>query len=435
MTPTNRNTHLRSNLVLLLGLGVLVAIAGWCGYKLDYSAKQQQRLKQDYSVVNSITFGIFSVDSWRDKISGVVDSQVNAFHVTKKQKRELQAQIEAQLHSLVAKTANEINKPQKSLGGKLKKLAFNAMVDVDTIQKLVPSFAHTIVSRLTSPTSTNRLKGIVNGKLQQLERQTYDSTAEAYHTLTEHLYKKYHVTDVNKLNKTLDSNVITVHRVSYQYAYAMFCCVLLALALWWLLRKQVHLQTMLFILSLLLASVLLIAGITAPIIEVDARISTMHFDILGQQVGFANQVIFFQSKSITGIVSTLIAQPKPDAVLVGILILLFVIVLPILMLAATAFHVAGRPKIANNGIVKYLALESGKWNMADVMVVGILMTYIGLNGILKSQLSGLNMHGGGLTLVTTNNSYLQPGYLVFVGYVIYETVLRKILKRNAAQKG
>jgi hypothetical protein len=45
------------------------------------------------------------------------------------------------------------------------------------------------------------------------------------------------------------------------------------------------------------------------------------------------------------------------------------------------------------------------------------------------------MHGGGLTLVTTNNSYLQPGYLVFVGYVIYETVLRRILKRNTAQKG
>src|SRR3569833_1331610 len=159
MTPTNSNKHLRSNLELLVGLGILVAIAGWCGYRLDYSAKKQQYLKQDYSVVNSITFGIFSVDSWRDKISGVVASQVNAFHVTKKQKRELQAQIEQQLHSLVAKTVNEINKPQKSLGGKLKKLAFNAIVDVDTIQKLVPSFAHTIVSRLTSPTSTNRLKG------------------------------------------------------------------------------------------------------------------------------------------------------------------------------------------------------------------------------------------------------------------------------------
>lgn len=434
MTPTNRKTHLRSNLALLLGLGVLLAIEAISGYRLDRLAKQQQRLKQDYSIANSITFGIFSVDSWREKISGVVDSQVSTFNVTKKQKRELQAQVEKQLHSLVAKTAAEINKPQKGLGAKLKKLAFNAIVDVDTLQAQVPSFAHTIVARLTSPASTKRLKGIVNGKLQQLEQQTYDSTYEAYHTLTTHLYKRYNVTDGNKLNQTLNSQVTEVHHVSYQYAYTMFACVLLVLALWWLLRKQVHLQTMLFILSLLLASVLLIVGITAPIIEVDARIATMHFELLGQKVGFENQVLFFQSKSLTGIVSTLMSQAKPDAVLVGILILLFVILLPILMLAATAFHVAGKPKVANNGVIKYLALESGKWNMADVMVVGILMTYIGLNGILKSQLSGLNMNGGGFTIVTTNNSYLQPGYLVFVAYVIYEIVLRRILKYKTAVK-
>ncbi|MGN6396050.1 MAG: paraquat-inducible protein A [Mucilaginibacter sp.] len=432
MTPTDRKKNLRANLALLLGLGVLLAVEAWCGYRLYHFAKQQQRLKQDYSVVNSITFGIFSVDSWRDKISGVLDSQVNAFHVTKKQKKELQAQVEKQLHQLVANTADEINKPQKSLGGKLKKLAFNAVVDVDTLQALVPSFAHTIVLRLTNPASTNRLKGIVTGKLDQLEQQTYDSTAEAYHTLIVHLYKKYRVVDANRLNQTLVQQVKAVHRISYQYAYAMFACVLLALGLWWLLRKQVHLQTMLFVISLLLALVLLLVGISAPIIEVDARIGTMHFQILGQEVGFQNQVLFFQSKSLTGIVSTLIAQTKPDAVLVGILIMLFVIILPVLMLVATGLHVSCGNKISDNKVIKYLALESGKWNMADVMVVGIMMTYIGLNGILKSQLSGLNMHGGGLTLVTTNNSYLQPGYLVFVGYVIYETLLRKILKHITA---
>jgi hypothetical protein len=33
----------------------------------------------------------------------------------------LQAQVEQQLHSLIAKTVAEINRPQKTLGGKLKK--------------------------------------------------------------------------------------------------------------------------------------------------------------------------------------------------------------------------------------------------------------------------------------------------------------------------
>ena len=39
--------------------------------------------------------------------------------------------------------------------------------------------------------------------------------------------------------------------------------------------------------------------------------------------------------------------------------------------------------------------------MADVMVIGILMTYIGLNGILESQLADLNIHNSLLTSITT----------------------------------
>lgn len=431
MMRTKAKRYFWANLALLSGLCVLLGAEIYCGLRLDHFAHQQQEVKQDYAAVNSITFGIFSVDSWRDKITMVVDSQVTGYRITTKQKKALRVSIEKELHSLVAKTAAEINKPQKSIGGKLKKLAFNAIVDVDTLQKQVPPFAETIVARLTSSTSTKRLKGIVTSKLDQLERQTYDSTAEAYHTLTMHLYQKYQVKTVDSLNLMLDRRAQNVHQISYNYAYAMFACVLLALGLWWLLRKQVHLQTTLFIVSLLLAFVLLLIGITAPVIEVDARIATLHFPLLGQQVGFENQVLFFQSKSLVGIICTLISQPKPDAVVVGWLIGLFVVLLPVLMLVATGLHISCGSRIADHHIVKYLAYEAGKWNMADVMVVGILMTYIGLNGILKSQLSGLNMRGEGLQLLTVNDSYLQPGYLVFVAYVIYETVLRYILKYRA----
>ena len=433
MTPMNNKRKLWSTLALLLGLSVLLGAAAWCGHIVNQNAGRQKQLKEDYATANSITFGIFSVDSWRDQISTVADSQVTDYHVTPRQKRELQKSIEKQLHELVSKAADEINKPQKGLGNKLKKLAFNAIVNVDTVQAQVPSFAHTIVSRLTSERSQQRLKGIVKGKLNQLVKQTYDSTAEAHATLRAYMYKKYKVQSDSTLNKLIDNQVQVVHKVTYNYTYALLGCIVLALALWWLLRNQVHLQTTLFLVSLLLALVVLAVGVTAPIIEVDARISTMHFELLNQQIGFSNQVLFFQSKSLIGIVTTLMSQQKPDAVAVGILIFLFVIVLPVLMLIATGFYVGGS-KIRNNRVITYMALEAGKWNMADVMVIGILMTYIGLNGIIKSQLSGMNMNGGGLTLITTNYTYMQPGYLVFVGYVLYEIVLRKIVKRRSQRE-
>ena len=205
----------------------------------------------------------------------------------------------------------------------------------------------------------------------------------------------------------------------------MLACVLLALALWWFMRKKVQLQTVLFITGLLFAGVLLAVGLTSPVIEVDARIQSLKFMLLGEQVIFQNQVLFFQSKSIWDIITTLLSQQKPDAITVGILILLFIVVLPLLRLTAKGLHLY----TSNNKVVNYLAFEATKWDMADVMIVGMLMTYIGLNGILKSQLANLNIHNDTLTTNTVNYTSLQPGYFIFAAYVFFELVLSYILKR------
>jgi len=170
-------------------------------------------------------------------------------------------------------------------------------------------------------------------------------------------------------------------------------------------------------------------GVTTSIIEVDARIKTLNFMLMGQKVAFNNQVLFFQSKSISGIVEVLVQQSKPDAVLVGILILVFIIIFPVLRLVFTGVHMLARKGFAENKVVKYFTFQSGHWAMADVMVVGVLMTYIGLNGILKSQLSNLNIHNSLLTTTTENITSLQPGYIVFVIFVLFSLVLTTIVKR------
>jgi hypothetical protein len=417
------------NLLLILGLSVLLCGEGYFGYRLHTLSAEQEQIKEDYSMLNNITFGLFSVDQWRDKITDVVDGQVSDFHLTRAQKRAMQAQITQQLRGLINKTVAEINKPQKTLGGKLKKLAFNTVVNTDSLQALVPSFSKTIVDKVSSPASTQRLKNIATSKIAQLGKQTYDNTTEANDAVTKYLYAKYHVTSQDDFNKKVNSELFSIRQVTYNFAYAMLGCVVFAVLLWWLMRNQVRLHTTLFVMSLLFAFVLLFVGITTTIIEVDARLQTLNFMLMGQKVGFDNQVLFFQSKSIFQIVETLLSQSKPDAIVVGILILLFIIILPVVRLLARGVHILSPESVAENGAVRYLAFESAKWDMADVMIVGILMTYIGLNGILKSQLSNLNIHNSFLTTTTVNDTSLQPGYFIFAGYVVFAFVLSYILKR------
>ena len=418
-----------AKILLILGLGILLCGEAYCGYNLHALSTQRTQIKKDYSTINSITFGVFSVNQWRDKIAAVVNSQVHDFDITLKQRKRLQAQIEQQLHSLISKAVATINKPQTTFSGKLKKFAFNKLVNEDQLQAQVPSFARTIINKVNSPASKKRLKGIVNIKINQLKRETYDSTETASAAVTGYMFHKYHVINTNEFNKQLNYQLNINRAVSYNYLFAMLGCILVVLFIWWLLRNQRHLQATLFVMSLLFAFILISVGLTASIIEVDARLQTLNFALMGQKVVFENQVLFFQSKSILGIVQVLIKQQKPDAVLVGILILVFIILFPVLRLIFTGVHILSRKEFAENKVVKYFAFESGKWSMADVMVVGILMTYIGLNGILESQLSNLNIHNSFIDTITTNSTSLQPGYIVFVGFVIFSLVLTTVLKR------
>jgi len=417
------------HILLTLGLGILLCGEAYCGYRLHALSSQRKQLKEDYSTINNITFGVFSVDQWRDKIAVIVNGQVHDFKITPEQKKALQAEVEQALHGLVHKTITTINKPQTTFAGKLKKFAFNKFVDTDQVQALVPSFARTIINKVNSPASKKRLKDIATGKINQLKKETYDSTATASDTVTKYMYHKYHVSTAKQFDQQINSQIASIRTTSFDHLFAMLGSILIVLGIWWLLRNQYHLKATLYVMSLLFAFVLITVGITTSIIEVDARIKTVNFALLGQKVTFENQVLFFQSKSVSGIVLTLLHQPKADAVLVGILILVFIILFPVLRLVFTGVHILAGKEFAENKVVKYFAFQSGKWSMADVMIVGVLMTYIGLNGILESQLSNLNIHNSFLTTITENNSSLQAGYYVFVAFVLYSLILTTIIKK------
>jgi uncharacterized paraquat-inducible protein A len=242
------------------------------------------------------------------------------------------------------------------------------------------------------------------------------------------MFRKYQVPSSEDLDRRLTALLATYRTETYQYCFGMLACISVVLGCWWFLRKREELHATLFILSLLFAFILLAVGLTASMIEVDARIQSLDFVLLGEHIHFQNQVLFYESKSIIGVVEVLFRQPAADSIGVGLLILCFSILFPLTKLASTGVHLLSKRKLAENRIIKFFAFQSGKWSMADVIVIAILMTYIGLNGLLDSQLAGLNIKTNDLALLTTNNTTLQPGYIIFISFVLYGLILSTILK-------
>ncbi|MFI5152964.1 MAG: paraquat-inducible protein A [Chitinophagales bacterium] len=415
-------------ILLILIVGIILVGIGYSGFMVHTLSDRQEEIKKDYMLVNSVSFGLLSVDEWRDNIVAAAKAQIQKFQLTPDQKRDLKKEIEQILHAVINKAVASIRKPNRNVGKKLERLAFNAFVNEKKLHQEVPGYAHKIIDEINKPSSYNRLKNIAQIELDSLGNQTYDSSKNAEKTLMDSIFKKYKVIDKLSFENQTVTDLSLIRRQTYNWAFGMLAGVIAILLIWWLGRNTPNVHTLLYAMSILSALILLIVGLTSTMIQIDARITSMDLHLLGQNVSFKNQVLFFQSKSIVDVVHILIQTGKIDSMIVGFLILIFSILFPMTKLLSTGIYMLDKRRWAKNKIIHYFAFESGKWSIADVLVIAILMTFIGFNGIVNNTLSDLNKNNGTITSITTNNTSIQPGYIIFIGFVLYSFTLSNILK-------
>lgn len=413
--------------MLILFCGTLLVTAGWSGYQVHELSHERAQIKKDYSVLNNITYGLLSVNAWRDHIIRVVTRRIDDFEFTKAQEKALNSEISSILHAVINKADSMLSKKQKTIGGKLKKFVIRSLISEDKLHAQVPVFAQTIVNEIKKPKNKERLKFLVQSKMEQFGAITYDSLNDVNRIAL--IIKKYDAVDVADFNLTCQASLQGLQERTYFFTFVILAIMIMFLVIWWLLRHQKTLYTPLFVISVLLALTVLFVGLTTPMIEIDARIKEMTFVLLGENISFHDQVIFFQSKSIVDVVQILVQTGKFDSAFVGILILIFSIVFPIGKLTATKLYLLGNEKWRANKVIQFFAFKSGKWSMADVNVVAIFMAYIGFKGILDSQLENLNMKTDSLASISTNATSLQPGFILFVAFVLFGLILSTILQK------
>jgi hypothetical protein len=421
--------NVKRGLLLLLTLPLLLT-AGFFSFQIQQLSNQRAYIKTDYSIVNNITRGLLSVNAWKDHIVVIVTRHINDFEFTPEQENTLKTQLDHVLHAMINKADTLIHKKQKTIKGKLKKMIVNALVDEKKIHAQVPLFSQTILNEIKKPENKANLKRLVLAKIEQYGSITYDSTNDI--ARIENILTAHSSQDVNSFNNKCEAELLIIDKQMYSFTFSVIGIIALFLALWFICRKQPELYSVLYACSVALALIVLVAGLTSPMIEIDARIKEMSFLLMGEKIAFHDQVIFFQSKSIVDVVHVLIKTGKWDSIIVGILILVFSILFPLAKLISSKVYLLGNSTWRNNKLIKFFTFKSGKWSMADVYVVAIFMAYIGFKGILNSQLSQLNMKTESLASISTNETTLQPGFLLFVCFVLFGLLLSTILEKITA---
>jgi hypothetical protein len=428
-----RNGGHRNMRLLKTGLITIVSVIvfgiGYSAWQIYRLSDTQERIKKDYMMVNSVSFGLLSVDEWRENIIAAAKLRIEEFKLSPKQNQDLKLEIEQILHSLIDKAVAQMEKPKKSIGGKLTKIAFKTFVHKKDLHEQVPGYAQKIIDEINSPSSYRKLKNIALEEVDSLGSKIYDSSKIAEKKIMDSIYGKYPgVSDKPSFENKSAAELELISKQQHKWAYCMLAGVIIILVFWWPVLNKPELHPSLYILSIISALILLFVGLTTTMIQVDARIRSIDFHLLGRDVSFKNQVLYFQSKSIVDVVEILVRTGKIDSMLVGVLILVFSILFPVAKMVATGIYMLDKSKWAKNKWIHFFAFDSSRWSMADVLVIAILMTYIGFNGIVNNSLTDLDMDNGTITSIATNNTAIQPGYIIFIGFVVYSFILSSILK-------
>ncbi len=409
----------------ILSVIIIIASVILCHQIISNSISNQQN-KNDYAELNHIKYGLLNVDEWKSQITAILSDEIKDLKLSRPTKQELRKHIEVLLDTLIDKVDRKIKEGNTgSVKGWVKQSIINTLINLDDVKEGIPEYADAVIYEMTRSKTRGQVKELLNKQLEQYSNNTFEmqDTSQRRRILLETESK-----DIESARIKIDKLISVKHELVSREVLFLIILSITLFMMYGLSRQPLIPSGYLFLVISLLS--LLIAGVTTPMIDLEAKISTISFMLMGHPIHFENQVLYFQSKSIFDVFRILILDKAIQMKFVGILIVTFSIIFPLLKIISSMVYYYNYHNAKENPVIKFFVLKSGKWSMADVMVVAIFMAYIGFNGIITSQLGQLSSTGQEVVILATNGTSLQPGYYLFLTYTLLALFLSGFLKRK-----
>ncbi len=394
----------------------------FCGYNI-YTLEQQRRIvKEDLVELSKIKYGLFSVDEWKQILSRIISKKIEELNFSPDQRKEIKSKVSAFLTKTITEMEERFyEEKSKSLEGWFKIGVAGLTGMFDTMKKDVPIFTDQILEFLTDPGNRDKVKDYITDKLSEYTDKTF---AKIDYTEHDRIHSHYGYGDRKQTILGLQTTLHDLSRATQNYIIAIFVFIFLCGVVLLLSKEPAKIE---FLLLTSICFVLLISGLLLPMIEIDARIAEMSFTLLGEQISFTDQVLYYKSKSILEVVRLMLIQGKMDVLAVGLLVLLFSVLFPAAKLLSSLAYIYNQ-RLQSNRVIRFMVFKTGKWSMADVMVVAIFMSYIGFSGILTEQLNQLEGLTNKIDILTTNKSSLQIGFFLFTSFAVLSLLVSQRLQ-------
>lgn len=398
----------------VFALGVLI-VSLVLGVIIFRSETQKRLMKEDLVELLKVRYGMFNVDEWKRILTDLIRKKVDELNVQGGSREEMRADVTRFLNRAVDDFERAFHREKsQTVGGQLQSMMAQTLDVFGQVRAYIPTLTEQVLDFLNDPANRDKVKGFI---IQKLDEYTSKTFAEVDYTLRDEILARYKYDTKEAAITGLNEQIAGTNTDLFKYV--MMAAIGLFLA-WLLFARNIgNLEYLLFI---LVCFVLLMFGVLLPMIEIDARISEISFTLLGEPISFKDQVLYYKSKSILEVVRLMLTNGRIDVLLVGILVLLFSVLFPMSKLICSVIYVYS-PSNRSSAILNFMVFKTGKWSMADVMVVAIFMAYIGFGGIISDQLRQLQGISDNIDILTTNKSSLQFGFYLFTSFTVLSLVV------------
>jgi len=411
-----------SRIIFILGLIVSISCLSFVIYQ---SNNTKREIKEDLVELSNIKYGLFSVEEWKNILTKIIAKKIESLELKGNNRKQMKKKVSDFLYKAISDFEKEYNqKNSRTVGGLFKNIGARAFNVFGEIKESVPHLTNQILDFLDDPKNKKALKGYLTSKLNEYADSTFSKLDYALHDSIISIYKQPdRIATIGLLNAKLNE----LQQTSNNYKYFL-TLLALVMALFIIIIKALTKTE--FILLTCICFLFLLLGLTLPMIEIDARVSEIKISLLGEEVSFQDQVLYYKSKSILEVVKLMITQSSFDLLVVGFLVFVFSVLFPLSKLLGSIFLVIN-PDQKSNKLLNFLVYKTGKWSMADVMIVAIFMAYLGFSGILTEQLHQIENISSRIEVLTTNKSSLQTGFFAFTSFALLSLLITHKLKNNS----
>ncbi|MEO8595775.1 MAG: paraquat-inducible protein A [Candidatus Solibacter sp.] len=386
----------------------------------------RRTLRTELAEISHARYDLLNADRWVARIVPILDARIDALDFTKADRAGLKPTVIKALNRLLEQVKNKMTAPPANGSGGGLMGAGNAMMAnlmMNALKPHVAEYADIVLAEIGRPDTKAALKRYVRGALTDAARTTFGHVDMRW---SDYVFKKHNCTELAACQQEIGRKIAQADAEIKNAYLAALATGALAFAV--LMLGVPALARPATVVLMVYCAVLLAGGILTPMIEVEAKITSVKMTFAGTPIVFQEQSLYYQSKSVLEVFRTLIHMGQPEMWAVGVLVLLFSVVFPALKIL-TLSVVLFRPGLLGSRVVRFLALESSKWSMADVMVLAIFMSFVAFNGLIFNTMGGLREIGAQIA-IPTESSKILPGYYLFIGFCLASLFLSKKLERG-----